>query len=306
MPRFTVLLPVHRPPALLPFAIETVLAQEVDDFELFVICDGAPAETAACARDYARRDKRVRVFTFAKGERHGEAYRHQALTQAGGELVAQIADDDLWLPNHLGELSALLAEADFGHTIHTIVDPGGAVQPYIGDLARPELRARMLTEPFNFFGPSAAGYWLAAYRRLETGWSPAPADVWTDLHMWRKFLCRDDLVFATRMIITTLSFPAPQRADMTLAARAEELRAWSSRLAEPGERATVIEAAWRRLMRDALDGEAALAEMTAAHAELADAHRRILASRSWRTTAPLRTAAGKMRRLARALTTGRG
>src|SRR6202035_4475341 len=85
MPRFTVLLPVHRPPALLPFAIETVLAQEVDDFELFVICDGAPAETAACARDYARRDKRVRVFTFAKGERHGEAYRHQALTQAGGE-----------------------------------------------------------------------------------------------------------------------------------------------------------------------------------------------------------------------------
>ena len=68
----------------------------------------------------------------------------------------------------------------------------------------------------------------------------------------------------------------------------------------------MIEAAWRRLMRDALDGEAALAEMTAAHAELADAHRRILASRSWRTTAPLRTAAGKMRRLARALTTGRG
>ena len=42
---------------MLPFAIESVLAQSVHEFELLIICDGAPPETIACARDYAGRDR---------------------------------------------------------------------------------------------------------------------------------------------------------------------------------------------------------------------------------------------------------
>ncbi len=41
-PLFTVLLPVIRPPALLPYAIESVLAQSERDFVLCVIGDGPP------------------------------------------------------------------------------------------------------------------------------------------------------------------------------------------------------------------------------------------------------------------------
>jgi hypothetical protein len=51
-PDFTVLLPVHRPPTLLPYATETVLAQSLPNFESFIICDGASEETVACARDF--------------------------------------------------------------------------------------------------------------------------------------------------------------------------------------------------------------------------------------------------------------
>lgn len=249
MPRFTVLLPVHRPPALLPFAIDSVLAQEHTDFELFIVCDGAPAETIACAEAYAARDGRVRTFPFAKGERHGEAHRHAVLALATGELVAQIADDDLWLPNHLGELSALLADADFGHTLHTSATPDGAVLITAGNLASPLVRDMMLRQLHNTFGPTSAGYRLAAYRRLPDGWSPAPPEVWTDLHMWRKFLRCDGLLFATRYAVTGLHFAAAARPGMILDERVAENRLWQARLADAAGCQALVRAAWDSLVQ---------------------------------------------------------
>ena len=83
---------------MLPFAIESVLAQSVLEFELFIICDGAPAlYSVACARDFACLDTRVKVFPFPKGQRHGEAHRDTVLGRAAGRYVAQIADDYLWV-----------------------------------------------------------------------------------------------------------------------------------------------------------------------------------------------------------------
>jgi succinoglycan biosynthesis protein ExoW len=176
-PLFTILLPVVRPPVLLPFAIESVLAQSVPEFELLVVCDGAPAETVACARDYAGRDPRVQVLAFPKGARNGEAHRHAALAGARGRYVAQIGDDDLWFPDHLAELGVLLAKADFGNLLHVYAHPGGRVEILPGDIGLPAMRERMLGEKFNLFGPTVAGYRLAAYRALPEGWSPAPPDV---------------------------------------------------------------------------------------------------------------------------------
>lgn len=221
------LLPVHRPPAMLPVAIESVLAQTVTDFDLVVICDGAPPETAACAQEYADRDPRVRVLDLPKGERHGEAHRHRVLeeaVEAERPLVAQLADDDLWFPEHLAELERLLADADFGNLLQARLTPGGAVALHLGDLADPRTRERMVTERFNFFGPSVAGYRLAAYHRLVHGWEPAPPDVWSDLHMWRAFLATPGLRLATRFSVQGVSLPAVERTGTTLAERADESR----------------------------------------------------------------------------------
>ncbi len=221
------MLPVHRPPAMLPLAIESVLAQTLTDFDLVVICDGAPPETAACARDYAARDPRVRVLDLPKGERHGEAHRHRVLQEAVESerpLVAQLADDDLWFPEHLAELERLLADVDFGNLLQARLTPDGAVALHHGDLADPQARERMRTEPFNFFGPSVAGYRLAAYRRLVHGWEPAPTDVWSDLHMWRAFLDTPGLRLATRFSVQGVSLSAAERTDADLAERAAESR----------------------------------------------------------------------------------
>lgn len=247
MPRLTVLLPVHRPPALLPHAIESVLAQSVADFELMVICDGAPEETVACARSYGTRDQRVKTFVFPKGKRHGEAHRHTALTQASGRFVAHICDDDLWFSNHLEEIERLLADADFGHVINVAVNPDGGLSASACDLTNPNLRKRFTNAAYNKFGPTFCAYRLDAYRRLPEGWTPAPSEVWTDLHMWRKFLRRDDMKFASRGVVTALQFPALRRRTMSLEDRAAENERWHRRIQDAGERTCIVEQAIQSL-----------------------------------------------------------
>jgi glycosyltransferase involved in cell wall biosynthesis len=301
-PLFTILLPVVRPPVLLPFAIESVLAQSIPAFELLIVCDGAPPETAACAQDYARRDARIKVLSFPKGERNGEAHRHTALAGAAGRYVAHIADDDLWFPDHLAELEILLSKADFGHLLHVYLHPGGRAEILPSDIGLPAMRERMLAEAFNLFGPTVAGYRLAAYRALPEGWSPAPADVWNDLHMWRKFLRMENFVFATRAAVTALVFATPHRRDVDLEQRQIENRSYLERIRDPGRRNEIVEAAWHSLLDRGLQSERQVGALGAARDALAnelartvtlvaakeDAISRMRGSRSWWLTAPLR------------------
>ena len=229
-PRFTILLPVHRPPALLPYAVETVIGQSESDWELFIICDGAPAATVQAAQAFAARDPRIQAFAFEKGQRLGEAHRHLVLQQARGEFVAQIADDDLWLPHHLRELAALLATVEFGNLAPVEIHPDKPWTYLRYRLDDPAVRERMRREAFNFFGPSDAGYRLSTYRRLPEGWAPAPPDTWTDLHMWRKFLALAPLAAGSRPTVQTLHLAAALRTDMDLAEREAEARLWIERI----------------------------------------------------------------------------
>ncbi|AXS41234.1 glycosyltransferase family 2 protein [Breoghania sp. L-A4] len=225
-PLFAILLPVHRPPNMLRIAVESVLAQIESSFELLIVCDGAPRETVACANAFAARDKRVKVFDFDKGERHGEAHRHAALADTTARFVAHIGDDDIWFPDHLTELSALLDDVDFGNLLQAELLTDGTIEVHVGDLSEPQTRDHMLLDTWNFFGPSVAGYRMAAYRKLARGWSPAPEDLWSDLHMWRKFLERDDLTFGTRFSVQGIKFPAHGRETMGVGEReAENARA---------------------------------------------------------------------------------
>ena len=305
-PAFTILLPVHRPPAMLPYAIESVLAQQRRDFELFVICDGAPPETAKVARRHAADDPRIQVFDHPKGERHGEAYREQALRQARGRFVCQIGDDDLWLPHHLDEMSKLLGQVDFGNLPQVEVAPDGTLVILPGTLSDANLRRTMLTESFNFFGPTVAGYRIEAYRALPVGWSPAPPGLLTDLFMWRKFLAHHDLRFGSRIAVTALKFSAPPRKGWSLEQRRSEVAAWAARLSDPAACDLVAQSALSRLSQSALTlARRTEALETAAHAiegqlrqalkaseersdELSRKLRKTRRSWSWRLTRPFR------------------
>jgi len=65
-PAFTILLPVVRSPELLWFAIDSVRKQTLGDFELFIVSDGAPAETVVAVHDSASHHPHFRIFEFPK------------------------------------------------------------------------------------------------------------------------------------------------------------------------------------------------------------------------------------------------
>ena len=246
--RGIILLPVVRPPYFLPNAIERVLAQTAGNFELFVVCDGAPAETVNCAQEFARRDSRVHVRDFPKGERVGEAHLHTVLANTTGDYVAYLEDDDLWFPNHLEELGKVLRTADFGTTIHVTGYPDDHVEALPCDLGNQEFRQRFVDEIFNRFGYSFCGHRLDAYRRLTEGWVPTPHGIYPDLHMWRKFFRVREFKFGTRMVITAVALPSYVRGHMSLDERAREATAWVARIVDQDQRAEIIEAAWRSIM----------------------------------------------------------
>jgi glycosyltransferase involved in cell wall biosynthesis len=302
-PAFTILLPIHRPPHLLPFAVASVQAQTRQDFELFIICDGAPEATVAAAAELAAADPRIRVFAHPKGERHGEGYRHQALQQARGTYVAQIGDDDLWLPGHLAEMALLLGEVDFGNTLHLELDLEGRFFLRSGDLGNPETRIRIREALFHFFGPTVTGYRLSAYRALPVGWSAAPPDIATDLHMWRKFLALEHLRFGTRAAITSIKFAADTRKAWSPEQRVAETARWAGRIATPAGVATVTQQVLRDLNvnfyathRAMNQLQALVATRKAERDELRDRLRALKDTRSWRWTRPFRSLAKRFQR----------
>lgn len=231
---FTIMLPIVRPPAMLPNAVRSVLAQTENDFELCIICDGAPLETVACAESMKREDSRIRVFAFDKGLRHGEAHRAAVLNGSRADYVAQIGDDDLWFPDHLRTLGRHLKHADFVSLCQVRMHDGDKISlQHYGDLGDSYTRERMQIELWNFFGPTEAGYRLSAYRALESGWSPAPEGIYSDLFMWRKFLSRQDLRFRSSLAVTSLKFGANDWQEWSLERRAEIIKTYSLRLADP-------------------------------------------------------------------------
>jgi glycosyltransferase involved in cell wall biosynthesis len=258
-PAFTILLPVTRPPDLMGFAIRSVLDQTREDLELFIVCDGAPPETVAAAEDAAARDARVRVFPFPKGERHGEAHRHAALRHARGGMVCQIADDDLWFPDHLAEIALLLKEVEFGNTLHAWVGPDDQCTAEFVDLADAAISRHMLSEPYNVFGPTVSGYRLATYRRLPVGWSPAPPNIWTDLAMWRKFLALPGIVVGSRFAVTAVQFPLSRRQDWSVEQRRAELARYVELAGSAQWRDSFRQEIMRRLARHRVAIETSLA-----------------------------------------------
>lgn len=259
----TVLIPTHDHGPMLLHSARSVLAQTVEEIELFIIGDGVPDVTREIVSEL-RQDERVRFFDNPKGLRHGETHRHAALKEVRGKIVCYLSDDDLWFPEHVAYMRHLLEGTDFAHTLSLYIDERGEIACNIGDLAMPTYREFLLSG-VNFFALSCTAHTIDMYRRLPHGWRTTPAGIPTDLYMWQQFLSDPGCRATGGTRPTVLHFPSPLRRNQLPADRLTELEEWSSNLQDPGWRDAFILQVLNKVVRNQTEESIRLHKEIEAH-----------------------------------------
>jgi len=105
-PRVSIVLPVHNGARYLALAVDSMLAQTFDDFELLLLDDGSSDNSLAIAKSYAARDPRVQVHALA--HRGLSATLNDGLVLARAPLIARMDSDDIAWPERLALQVAFL------------------------------------------------------------------------------------------------------------------------------------------------------------------------------------------------------
>lgn len=144
-PKVTVFIPVYNRAPYVGAAIESVLAQNFDDFELLVLDDGSTDESLAVAKSYG--DRRIRVEQN-DGNRGIPFTRNRGLELARGEYIALLDSDDRMAPRRLERQNRFLDShrdiATVGGWVRKVDGEGRHVRSLIKPLHPDELRAWLL------------------------------------------------------------------------------------------------------------------------------------------------------------------
>ena len=96
-PEVSVVIPAYNASGTILDAINSVLTQTIEDFELLVVNDGSSDRTAEIVRDVP--DPRVHLLDRCNGG--ASAARNTGIEHATGYWVAFLDADDVWLPRKL-------------------------------------------------------------------------------------------------------------------------------------------------------------------------------------------------------------
>ena len=95
-PLVTVIIPTYNRGWILKEAIDSVLSQDFDDFELIVVDDGSTDNTNEILSAYGGD-----IIALRQGNRGVSAARNAGIASAMGHFIAFLDSDDLWLPGKM-------------------------------------------------------------------------------------------------------------------------------------------------------------------------------------------------------------
>lgn len=126
MPRFSICVSSYNDAEFLPACIGSVLNQSFSDFELIIVDDGSPDDTASIINSYAMRD--ARIVPIIKQVNEGvHLGRKSAVAKCSGDLVILLdSDDELGDPLFLEKLNeySLAHPADIYHFGIEVINAG--------------------------------------------------------------------------------------------------------------------------------------------------------------------------------------
>lgn len=107
-PVFSVVIATHNRQDILPKAIDSILKQTLNDFELIVVDNGSTDNTRSVVNGIG--DARVRYVLNDCPTNSCDVPRNIGMRMAQGEIVAFLDDDDIWYPERLEKVKKAFDE----------------------------------------------------------------------------------------------------------------------------------------------------------------------------------------------------
>ena len=178
-------MPVFNASRTLERAVASILAQERDDWQLFLIEDGSTDGSAEICARLAAQDTRIQLLR-QPGNTGAAAARNAGIRRASGRYLAFLDADDEWLPEKLSrQLAFMQAE--------------GAVFSYTGfwrqrDSQRHRVRVPSSVSRSELLKGNVIGCLTAIYDRAHFGAVELPAlRLRQDFALWLDLLARSEL-----------------------------------------------------------------------------------------------------------------
>jgi glycosyltransferase involved in cell wall biosynthesis len=97
LPVISVAMPVYNGERYLAAAIDSILSQTCNDFELIIIDDGSTDNSAQVLREYQKQDSRIRLIV--RENRNLATTLNEIIDLARGKWIARMDQDDIALPH---------------------------------------------------------------------------------------------------------------------------------------------------------------------------------------------------------------
>ena len=112
-PAVSVIMPAYRAAETIAMSVQSVQAQSLSDWELVIVDDGSPDDTAQIAASLARTDERIRVVR--QSNQGPSAARNHGVRHARSDVLSFLDADDFWAPERLaGMLETLVSHPSVG------------------------------------------------------------------------------------------------------------------------------------------------------------------------------------------------
>jgi len=130
LPRFSVLVPMRNAAATIEETLASVQGQTVEAWEAVVVDDGSDDGCAELVRRCAVSDDRIHLYSHPRGEHLGTpATRNRTIAEAGGEFLAFLDADDLFLPDALAAYARGLEQHPSASVVYGRAETFGNAEP---------------------------------------------------------------------------------------------------------------------------------------------------------------------------------
>ena len=197
----SIIIPLYNKEGSIAQALDSVMAQECQDFEVVVVDDGSTDGGAAIVETFD--DSRIRLIRQANAG--VSVARNRGIEEARGEYVAFLDADDVWMPGFLSEIEALQKEFPQcrAQATNYVFNSNGVKSPTILRKIPFSGERGVLVNYFEVASCSHPPVWTSAVcieRRLllEIGGFPVSIKSGEDLLTWARVAVRTDWTYSMR------------------------------------------------------------------------------------------------------------